>query len=287
MPSMTVGDWILLDEAGTFNRLLERSSLFVRKSAGSKVDTQLVAANIDTAFIVCSMNQDFSLNRIERYLALAHEAGVEPVIVLSKADLVDDVQPFLDAAATLGQQLSVIAVNGLDAASVELLLPWCTSGKTVALLGSSGVGKSTLVNTLLGEATQLTAEIREDDDEGRHTTTSRSLHALAGGGTLLDTPGMRELQLVDCEQGIETAFSDVTELALRCKFKDCQHLSEAGCAIKQAIESGDLDARRLHSYRKLQREQMLNSATQAEKRRRDRQFGKMVRNAVAHKADRR
>lgn len=287
MPGMTVGDWILLDEAGTFNRLLERSSLFVRKSAGSKVDTQLVAANIDTAFIVCSMNQDFSLNRIERYLALAHEAGVEPVIVLSKADLVDDVQPFLDAAATLGQQLSVIAVNGLDAASVELLLPWCTSGKTVALLGSSGVGKSTLVNTLLGDATQLTAEIREDDDEGRHTTTSRSLHALAGGGTLLDTPGMRELQLVDCEQGIETAFSDVTELSLRCKFKDCQHLSESDCAIKRAIESGELDARRLNSYRKLQREQILNSATQAEKRRRSRQFGKMVRNAMAHKADRR
>ena len=149
------------------------------------------------------------------------------------------------------------------------------------------MGKSTLVNTLLGDTAQLTAEIRADDDEGRHTTTSRSLHALASGATLLDTPGMRELQLVDCEQGIETAFSDVTELAQRCKFTDCQHLSESDCAVKRAIEVGDLDARRLNSYRKLQREQMLNSATQAEKHRRSRQFGKMVRNAVAHKADRR
>ncbi len=287
MPGMTVGDWILLDETDVFSRLLERSSVFVRKSAGSKVDTQLVAANIDTVFIVCSMNQDFSLNRIERYLALAHEAGVEPVIVLSKADLADNAQYYLDQVATLGQQLAVVAVNGLHTTSVVSLLPWCTSGKTVALLGSSGVGKSTLVNTLLGDSSQLTAEIRADDDEGRHTTTSRSLHSLSGGGSLLDTPGMRELQLVDCEQGIEAAFSDVTELAQRCKFTDCQHLSESDCAVKHAIELGDLDARRLNSYRKLQREQLLNSATQAEKHRRDRQFGKMVRNAMAHKADRR
>lgn len=149
------------------------------------------------------------------------------------------------------------------------------------------MGKSTLVNTLLGDAAQLTAEIRAGDEEGRHTTTSRSLHSLSGGGSLLDTPGMRELQLVYCEQGIETAFSDVTKFAQHCKFADCQHMSELDCAVKHAIESGDLDARRLNSFRKLQREQIINSATQAEKRRRSQKFGKMVRNAMAHKADRR
>jgi len=283
MPAMTVGDWVLLDEENHFIRLLERASLFTRKAAGSKVATQLIAANIDTVFIVSSMNQDFSLNRIERYLALSHEAQVEPVVVLTKLDLCEDPESFIQQTQHLNSLLMVVAVNGLDANSVKALTPWCGVGKTVALLGSSGVGKSTLVNTLLGRMVQNTAAIRADDDEGRHTTTSRSLHPLSLGGLLLDTPGMRELQLSTSEQAIAGTFSEITALAENCKFADCQHLQEPGCAVRAAVESGELDERRLVSFHKLMREQALNSATLAEKRARDRKLGKMYRKSqIAH-----
>lgn len=279
MPAMTVGDWILLDSDGRFVRLLDRWSVFSRKAAGPGVATQLIATNVDTLFIVSSLNQDFSLNRIERYLALAHESGVEPVVILSKADLCQNPEDFVQQAQKLGGQLMVVAVNALNPASISMLSPWCRRGKTVALMGSSGVGKSTLVNTLLGRQVQRTAAIRVDDEEGRHTTSTRSLHQLPNGGLLLDMPGMRELQLGDCEQGIGSTFADIMELALRCKFYDCQHQTEPGCAIRVAIERGDLDERRLTSYQKLLREQAITSASGAEKRARGRAFGKLVRQA--------
>ncbi len=283
MPEMTVGDWVLLDADGRFVRLLERTTLFARKAAGSRVASQLVAANIDSVFIVCSLNQNFNLSRIERYLALAHEAGVEPVLVLSKADLCGDPDSFVAQVRELDRNLAVLAVNGLDADSCAALAPWCGSGRSVALLGSSGVGKSTLVNTLLGRSVQDTGAIRADDDEGRHTTTSRSLHALPGGGLLLDTPGMRELQLADCEQGVAATFADIGELAGHCRFPDCQHQGEPGCAVSAAVDAGELDARRLASYHKLLREQALNAETLAQKRARERKRGKMYRNSQAHK----
>ena len=270
MPAMTVGDWLLLDEDGTFLRLLERKSLFSRKAAGSKVQEQLIAANVDTLFIVCSLNQDFNLSRIERYLALAHEAGVEPVIVLSKADCCDDVSDYLAQVQRLDSLLMVVAVNGHDGESVAALQPWCSEGKTVALLGSSGAGKSTLVNTLLGTATQSVGGIRQDDSKGRHTTTGRSLHLMPEGGLLLDTPGMRELQLADTAQGVAATFAEITALAEHCRFSDCQHDSEPGCAVRAGLEEGLIDERRLSNYRKLLREQAQNAATLAEKRSRDR-----------------
>lgn len=280
MPSLTVGDWILITDENKFNRLLERSSLFSRKAAGTKVATQLIAANIDTVFVVCSMNLDFNLNRIERYLALANEAGVEPVIVLTKADCCDDVQDYIDKAKGLNLLLDVIAVNSLDSSSVDQLKTWCISGKTVALLGSSGVGKSTLVNTLLDIKAQHTSAIREDDNKGRHTTTSRSLHLLSSGGLLLDSPGMRELQLADCEHGVEETFSEIINLANQCRFSDCSHENEPGCAVRKAVKTGYIDERRLANYRKLLREQAFNSATLAEKRAKDRDFGKLVRSVM-------
>ena len=285
LPGLTVGDWLLLDQSGHFIRLLERSSLFSRKAPGIKASRQLIAANVDTAFIVTSMNLDFNLNRLERYLTLANESGVESVIVLTKLDQCDDPEFYRDKAQAVGSFVNVIAVNSLDPGSLEQLGPWCQAGKTIVFLGSSGVGKSTLVNTLSGRALQATRTIREDDNKGRHTTTGRSLIRLSSGALLLDTPGMRELQLADCEAGIEDTFAEITRLAEDCRFSDCQHDQEPGCAVRRAIETGALEQRRLQSYQKLKREQMLNSATLAEKRAKDRAFGKHVRSVMKSKQD--
>lgn len=280
MPELTVGDWILLESDANFKRLLERFSLFSRKAAGTKVSRQLIAANIDTVFVVSSMNQDFNLNRFERYLALTYESDVEAVIVLTKVDSCKDPQAYMTMAHTLGESLEVLAVNSLDPKSVSQLLPWCLPGKTVAFLGSSGVGKSTLINALLGESIQRTHAIREDDAKGRHTTTGRSLHLLSSGALLLDTPGMRELQLAECEHGIDEAFAEITALARQCKFSDCHHNGEPGCAVRQAILAGKLDERRLDSYLKLMREQAFNKATLPERRAQDREFGRHVKSVM-------
>jgi len=282
MPAITVGDWILLNEQGQFDRLLERQSHFSRKASGTKVNEQSIASNVDTVFIVASLNDDFNLNRIERYLAITHEAQSDPVVVLTKADLCDDIDAYLEPLRKLDHHLMIEVVNALDSESLKGLLSWCKSGQTIALLGSSGVGKSTLVNTLKGltkedSAASATQDIREDDSKGRHTTTSRQLHFLPLGGLLLDTPGMRELQIADCEEGIQHTFSDITELAKGCRFTNCQHQGEPDCAVNQAIDDGDLELRRLQSYRKLMREQALNTATLAEKREADRALGKYYR----------
>ncbi|KOE94171.1 ribosome small subunit-dependent GTPase A [Vibrio parahaemolyticus] len=264
LPNMTVGDWVILNEDQQFVRLLDRLSLFSRKAAGSKVAEQLIAANVDTVFIVCSLNHDFNLSRIERYLALVHEADVEPVIVLSKADLCDDVDELKSQVQKLDPLLVIETVNGLDAESTSKLMSWCNEGQTVAFIGSSGVGKSTLVNALLGQQEQSTGYIREDDSKGRHTTTSRSIHLLPAGGILIDTPGMREIQLVDCEAGVSEAFADV----------------------EAAIENGSLEVRRFNNYQKLLREQAFNGATLAEQRAQSRQFGKLTRNVMRDKRKR-
>ncbi|MBV7262366.1 ribosome small subunit-dependent GTPase A [Photobacterium sp. WH24] len=277
MPELAVGDWILLSGEDHFVRLLERFSRFWRKAAGSKIEEQLIASNVDTVFIVCSLNQDFNLSRIERYLALAHQSGVEPVIVLSKADCVDDPTLFVEQVRHIDNMLLVEYVNGLDRDSVAKLAPWCRTGKTVAFLGSSGAGKSTLVNTLLATETQQTASIREEDSKGRHTTTARSLHLMQGGGLLLDTPGMRELQLADCSEGLSTTFADIETLAEQCRFGDCAHQYEPGCAVLAAIESGALEERRLRNYLKLNREVTFNTASIAEKRAKSKQLGRMYR----------
>lgn len=286
MPALAVGDWILLDSEMRFQRMLDRASLFSRKAAGSKVASQLIAANVDTVFVVCSLNNNFSLNRIERYLALVKDAGAEPLVVLTKADLVSDPQHYVQQVQALDPMLMVEAVNALDPDNREALMPWCRVGKTVALLGSSGVGKSTLVNMLMGVESAQTGGIREDDDKGRHTTTARSMHFMPSGGILLDTPGMRELQLADCEQGVEQTFAEIGELAERCRYADCQHRSEPGCAVHAAINAGQLDERRLDSYLKLMREQAFNSASLAEKRERDRNLGRFYRTAKRYASKR-
>jgi ribosome biogenesis GTPase len=274
----TIGDWLLLDSAtGQPQQLLERKSLFRRKAAGNEAKLQLMAANVDTLFIVTSCNSDFNLSRLERYLALALDAQVEPVLVLTKVDLVDDSLEYQLQAMTLHPNMAVEMVNALDPDSVGPLLSWCSHGQTVAMAGSSGVGKSTLLNSLCGTFEKATATIREDDAKGRHTTTARSVHFLPEGGLLIDSPGIRELQLSDCEAGVSSLFEDIETLAQSCRYKDCRHLSEADCAVKAAVNEGDLSSRRLANYNKLIAEQERNRETIAEKRRRERDFGKFCR----------
>ncbi len=284
----TVGDWMLIDsETHRPHRLLNRSSLFKRRAPGSGRGVQLIAANVDTVFIVSSCNQDFNIARLERYLVLAREAGVTPVIVLTKADLTDDPSDYARQALRLQPGLLVEAVNAHDPQSVACLSAWCGNGQTVAFMGSSGVGKSTLINTLTGAGHIATGAIREDDAKGRHTTSARSFHRLEQGGWLLDTPGMRELQLTDAAAGLEEVFDDIVELAHACRFSDCGHDSEPGCAVQEAIADGGLDPARLDRWRKLTAEDRYNTETLAERRARDRAFSKMVRSVSKEKLGKR
>ena len=283
----TVGDWLLLDRSTDRPmRLLARRSLFKRKAPGTGRSVQLIAANVDTVLIVSSCNHDFNQARLERYLALAREAEVQPIVILTKADLADEPASYIAKAAKLLPGLLVECLDARSVTDVARLEPWCSRGQTVALLGSSGVGKSTLTNTLAGNDVQATHGIREDDAKGRHTTTGRSLHRLPTGGWLLDTPGMRELQLTDSERGLDDVFADIADLAKACRFADCGHQSEPGCAVLAAMEQGDLDPNRLKRYRKLIAENAKNRASLAERRSRDRAFDKMVKRIMKEKRSR-
>lgn len=274
----TVGDWVLLDhQRPRSSRVLERKSLVKRRAPGTDRQVQLIAANIDTIFIVSSCNQDFNVARLERYVALAFEADIAPVIVLTKADLVIETHHYVARAQAISDAVPVVTLDARGVEPLEKLSEWCVPGQTVAFLGSSGVGKSTLVNALSGTDAIATQPIREDDAKGRHTTTRRQLHMVPGGCLVLDTPGMRELQLTEAATGIDSVFADLHELAGQCRFNDCQHQSEPGCAVLGAIERGIVDRGRLDRWRKLKAEEAFNTASLAERRSRDKAFGKMVR----------
>jgi ribosome biogenesis GTPase / thiamine phosphate phosphatase len=258
--TLAVGDWVLGDGARVVRRL-DRHSLLQRRAAGTGTETQLIAANVDTMFIVTSCNADFNEGRLERYLVLAHAAGIEPVIVLTKADQADPA-PYVTTARALSQDLAVVAVNAKDPQVASAFARWCSAGQTVVLLGSSGVGKSTLANALAG-SDLATGDIRADDAKGRHTTTARFLLPIPQGGWLIDTPGVRELQLTDVAEGIEILFSDLAELATHCRFRDCKHDVEPGCAVQAAIAAGKIDPARLPRWRKLVAEEKANSDAMA------------------------
>lgn len=284
-PEATVGDWLLFDRALPRNsRVLDRASLIKRRAPGHDWQVQLIAANIDTLFVVTSCNQDFNPARLERYLALAFDAGIEPVILLTKTDLVPDPAPYVEEARSLSDRVSVVALDARGEAPARELAEWCRPGRTVAFVGSSGVGKSTLTNALAGSLAIATQAIREDDAKGRHTTTHRELHPVPGGCLLLDTPGMRELQLTDAAAGIAELFEDIEELAASCRFRDCAHETEPGCAVRTALEDGQIDAPRLARWRKLKAEDAFNSASLSERREKDRAFGKMVRGVMKQKS---
>ncbi|MDA8883177.1 ribosome small subunit-dependent GTPase A [Planktomarina temperata] len=268
---VTVGDWLLFDADTPRNsQLLSRKSLIKRRAPGHDRKEQLIAANLDTAFVVTSCNNDFSLARLERYVAMAHEASVTPVIILSKIDLTTEASDFAAQAQSISPQLSVVCLDARSPEAIELLRPWCQAGQTVAFLGSSGVGKSTLTNSLAGNEAIATQDVRASDDKGRHTTTGRQLHILPSGCAVLDTPGMREIQLTDVSVGLEETFADLHALKQNCRFNDCAHKTEPGCAVQAAVASGEVDVLRLQRWLKLVAEDAENTKFLANRKLRDR-----------------
>ena len=254
-----VGDFVIVEkmpgeERAVIQHLLDRSSKFVRKKAGREVDEQIVAANVDIIMLVMSLNEDFNIRRLERYLIAAWDSGATPIIVLTKVDLCEDVAAYLRAVEAVAFGVDVLVVSAVTGEGLDELRILLSEGKTVALLGSSGAGKSTLTNALLTTEQMRVSSIREGDAKGRHTTTHRELVVLPSGACLIDTPGMRELQLWDQVDSLSTSFSDIEQLASLCRFRDCTHKKEPGCEVQQAIRSGELDRSRLTSYFKLQRE---------------------------------
>ncbi|MEE6715622.1 ribosome small subunit-dependent GTPase A [Schleiferilactobacillus harbinensis] len=255
-----VGDWVVCrmvaDGPVLIERIVPRFSQFTRKMTGVTTDAQVVAANVNIVFIVMALDHDFNLRRLERYVTVSYDSGATPVVILTKADLIDHVQEKIYQVANSAMGLPVHAVSAIANQGKEKILSYFSVGQTVVLLGSSGAGKSTLVNWLLNESVQATNGVRRTDSHGRHTTTSREILQLSDGGLLMDTPGMRELQLWDTTntEAISQSFQDIESLAIQCRFRDCAHEQEPGCAVQAAISAGTLDPKRLVSYRKIQRE---------------------------------
>jgi len=254
-----VGDWVALkprpgEERAQVHAVLPRKSAFVRKAAGSTTEPQVLAANVDTVFLVAGLDHDFNPRRIERALVLAWESGASPVVLLNKADLGGDLEALRLEMEAAAPGVPVHVVSGRRGDGMDALEPYLAPGRTVALLGSSGVGKSTLVNRLLGEDRQPTAEVRPHDQRGRHTTTYGELIVLPEGAVLVDTPGLREIQLWATEEGLAGAFEDVARVARGCRFRDCRHRGEPGCAVQEAVAAGELAPERLESHRKLEAE---------------------------------
>lgn len=274
-----VGDWVLSDGTSARRRLTPLTDL-QRRAAGHAVGAQRIAANVDTVGLVTSCNEDFNPARLERYLALALASNALPLVILTKADLTDDPTRYMRQAERLSPLVTAIAVNAKDAEDVARLAPWCSNAQTLALLGSSGVGKTTLRNALTGES-EATQAIRADDAKGRHTTTHRALRPTRAGGWLIDTPGMRELQLSGTSDGIEELFDDIETLSAQCRFSNCAHDTEPGCAVKAALADGTLDAARFARWQKLRREDQYNSESIAAARARQKSFGRVVKEAMA------
>ena len=253
-----VGDFVFVNwnesgDSAIIESLLPRKSAFVRKAAGEPQKEQVVAANIDTVFLCMALNNDFNLRRLERYISIAWDSGAMPVVVLTKSDLCDDLDNKLSEISSVAIGVDVLVTTSVEENGYKELLPFISEGKTVAFIGSSGVGKSTLINRLLGQEYLKTNGLR-NDDKGRHTTTRRELFLLPSGGMVIDTPGMRELGMWDNDTGIERTFADIEELAAQCKFRNCTHTSEPGCAIRRALELGELQTDRWQSYQKLKAE---------------------------------
>lgn len=270
-----VGDWAVVRarrEGGktkaVIHDILPRRSKFSRRAAGNRNEEQVVAANVDTLFLVTGLDNDFNPRRIERYLIMARESGAQPVVILNKADVGEEVTEKLEEVRRVALDVPVILMSAKRGEGIEQLEPYVGAGQTVSLVGSSGVGKSTITNKLLGTEAQRVQEVREGDDRGRHTTTHRELILLPTGGLIIDTPGMRELQLLVSDQGFRDTFEDIEELVRACRFGDCRHEGEPGCAIKEALASAELDAERYANYQKMRDEMREQEAKEGAKQNR-------------------
>ena len=270
-----VGDYVMAElnsaDTAVIHTVLPRKSVFIRKAAGSAKTEQVVAANVDTVFLCMALNNDFNLRRLERYLSVAWDSGASPAVLLTKADLCDDLPAKLALVEGVAAGVDIITASALERGGCQSIAPYLIEGSTLAFVGSSGVGKSTLINALLGEDRQKTNGLRSDD-KGRHTTTRRELIALPGGVTVIDTPGMRELGMWDAGEGLSAAFADIEALAANCRFKDCTHRTEPGCAVLAALERGELSEARLLSYQKLRAENAWSEDAEAYRTAKDKKF---------------
>lgn len=281
-----VGDWVSCEplpaeKTVVIRRVLPRRSKLSRKAAGEATEEQLIAANLDAVLVVTALDADFNPRRLERFLAVCRESGAEPVVLLNKLDACSDPLPYLGEARLVALDAPVVAVSAKTGQGLESLSAWIRPGRTVGFIGTSGVGKSTLINRLLGDERFKTRETRASDARGRHTTTHRQLVLLPGGGVLLDTPGMREMSPWEAEKGLGETFDEIERLAPACRFRDCGHGAEPGCAVKKAVEDGALDASRLESWRKLKREaayqqSRVDEAAAAAKKKRDKELSKAI-----------
>jgi len=286
----TTGDWVYADfydddTHAIIHGVLPRKTLLKRKTAGKLIDFQLIAANIDVAFIVQSLNYNFNLRKLERYLVMVNESGIEPVILLSKCDLVSKakVEEIKETVQALAPQASIVEFSNLSRENIDSVTRSLSSGSSYCLLGSSGVGKTTLINSIIGDDKYETKPVSKIQSKGRHTTTSRQLVRLESGAMIIDSPGMRELGSMSVDDGLDETFSEIVELSQICKFSNCSHINEKGCAILAAIKVGDLSEQRYHNYLKMKKESEFNQMSYLEKRKKDKRFGKQIKLTMKNK----
>ena len=289
----TTGDWVYVDfydddTHAIIHDILPRKTLIQRKTSGKSIDYQLIAANIDAAFIIQSVDYNFNLSRLERYLVMINDSNITPVILLSKCDLVsqDQQKERVESVAEIAPGIMVLPFSNQTGENIENIKNLLSYGHTFCLLGSSGVGKTTLLNSILGNAHYKTSTVSKIDNKGRHTTTSRELVQLDNGAMLIDTPGMRELGNISVDAGIDETFSEISELSLNCKFRNCTHVNEKGCAILSAINSGVLSVNRYQNYMKMKNESAFNEMSYFEKRQKDKDFGKLIKTVTKNKPKR-
>ncbi len=284
----TVGDFVLFqnfenDSAAIIHKILNRKNLLKRKTPGKKIDYQLIAANVDTALIMQALDNDFNVNRLERYLSMVNEFEIEPIILLSKSDLVtkEELDEILRIVKSKNHNVDIYSFSNFEK-SVEIIKNLFEPQKSYCLIGSSGVGKTTLLNIIIKENKFNTQEVRLSDSKGKHTTTSRQLVLLENGAMVIDTPGMRELGNISINEGIEKTFDEISVLSKNCKFSDCTHTVENGCAILEALDNGEIDEQRYSNFLKLKKESEYNERSYFEKRKKDKEFGKMVKSVIKH-----
>jgi ribosome biogenesis GTPase len=288
------GDWVLAnfydeDTFAIIQEVLPRKSLLKRKTPGKKIDFQLIAANVDVAFIVQSLNENFNIRRLERYLVMVNESNIQPIVLLSKSDLLpgEDITRRISEIQNTMPQLQVVSFSNENESSLNQIKEIMQPRLTYCLLGSSGVGKTTLINNLIGQSTYKTKTVSKKESKGRHATTYRQLIKLDSGAIVVDTPGMRELGNISVGNGLEETFSDIIAMSANCHFNDCTHANEKGCAVLGAVEKGILPAERYQNYLKMTKESTYNEMSYLEKRKKDKQFGKLVKSVMKHKKSQR